>query len=118
MENFAAWLTLFNLSWMMAHELDAIQQREWRIFPLTALLPDRLGYVLFVSLHIPLLPLLFAWGPDPRFQAGFSVFLIVHLGLHLALCNHPRHLFKNAFSWVLIAGGAALGALHLLLGAL
>ncbi len=46
------------LSVIFTHELDAIKRREWRMFPLTFWLPERPGYLVFTTLHIPLFGLL------------------------------------------------------------
>ncbi len=50
-----------NIAWMMAHELDAIANHEWHILPLSAFLPERLGYQVFVLAHVPLLVLIAVW---------------------------------------------------------
>ena len=45
---------LAGVAFLSAHELDAIRQQEWRVFPITRALDDGGGYRLFVLLHIPL----------------------------------------------------------------
>ncbi len=52
------WIFLTCYALVIGHELDAIQQKEWRIFPGTNLLPDQLGFRVFTALHVPLFMLL------------------------------------------------------------
>lgn len=112
------------LSLLLTHEMDAIRCREWRIFPFTARLNDRAGYLAFTAAHVPLyVLLLWALGPaDAAVRAGFIIgldlFCIVHLGLHLAFRRHPAHAFRDRLSWALIAGAGLCGALDLALRSL
>jgi hypothetical protein len=104
------------LAFMLTHEMDAIKQREWRIFPLTSWLDDDRGYLVFTAVHVPLYLLLF-WalftpaGLNHPFMRGLDFFFVVHLGLHLLFLRHPKNEFKSALSWILIAGAALAGVL-------
>lgn len=108
------------LSLLLTHELDAVRQREWRIFPGLALLDDEAGYLAFTALHVPLfLALLwglFGGGLNRGLADGLSAFAIVHVGLHLLALRHPENRFTSALSWALIGGAGLCGALDLLLG--
>ncbi len=42
------------LSLLLTHELDAIKQHEWRVFPGLTNFKDNFSYHIFVALHIPL----------------------------------------------------------------
>lgn len=103
------------LTFILLHELDAMRCHEWRIFPLTSFLEDRLGMVVFIFLHIPL----FYWVlmpstlGDPSFRYGFSVFLMVHFFLHVGFLWHRKNEFKDWISWSLISGAAICGLLFL-----
>ena len=110
------------LSLLLAHELDAIRCHEWRVLPLTAFLPDSIGYVVFTAAHIPLYMLLF-WvlGEEvssvtrTRVVIGLDLFFVVHLWLHVAFRKHPAYEFTSIFSWVLIIGTALCGLIDLLI---
>lgn len=101
------------LAFLFTHELDAIDQHEWRFF--FPWLDDLIGYRLFTAAHIPLFILIVLNLSARNFQIGLDLFLIVHVGLHWWLRNHPRIEFKSAFSWVLIIGAGVSGAVHLAL---
>ena len=105
-------LFLAGVAFLTAHELDAIRQHEWRVFPITRALDEESGYRLFVILHIPLWMLIFWFMGAPTFQLGFDVFLIAHGAAHSLLRRHPLVTFDGPLSRLLIYG-AALGAAHL-----
>jgi hypothetical protein len=109
------------LSFLVTHELDAIQRHEWRMFPLTAPLPERTGYRVFTAAHLPLFLLLF-WGlssPDDAVRVplmnGLSAFCVIHVGLHLLFLRHPLNQFASPFSWLLIGGAGLCGAADLVI---
>jgi len=108
------------LSFILTHEMDAIKAREWTIFPLTAWLDDKMGYLVFTALHIPLYLLLF-WslyrpeGLNRGLIRGFDIFFIVHVVLHLLFLWHPKNQFTSTFSWLVIVGAGVAGALDLVL---
>lgn len=112
-------LFFLGLSLLVTHELDAIRRHEWRIFPLTAGMPERAGYSIFTAAHIPLFLLLF-WGLSSSeavrapLMSGLSAFSIVHVLLHLLVLSHPLNQFSSPFSWLLIGGAGLCGALDLL----
>jgi len=51
---------LFQLgfSTLLAHELDAMTQAEWRLLFVLRRLPDLLAHNLFVTLHVPAVAIL------------------------------------------------------------
>lgn len=109
---------LTGLACLFVHELDAIQQKEWRFFFAPFNLSDEHAYPLFIALHVPLFVLIVANVHTQSFQIGLDTFLIVHAMLHWLLRNHPHINFNNAFSRLWIFGGGALGAVHLIVLAL
>jgi hypothetical protein len=46
---------------LLAHEMDAIRCKEWKVFSVTSRMADEAGYLAFTSMHISLYALLL-WG--------------------------------------------------------
>lgn len=44
------------LAFLFTYELDAVKRNEWRILPLTSLLPERMGERVFIWFHVNILP--------------------------------------------------------------
>jgi len=113
---------LFYLSFatLMAHELDAMTQAEWRLLFILRSLPESAAAKVFVVIHIPLIAGLL-WltnHPDVRVRQGSrlatALFLVVHAGLHKRLEHLPAYTFDSSLSLGLIYGGALLGLLYLI----
>lgn len=107
------------LSLILIHEMDAILNEEWTIFPLISLLPSKIGYWVFCILHLPLFLLLFKALNHPETQSatiyGMDVFFIIHVGLHLLFLMHPKNKFTSFFSWSIITLAGLFGLASLLL---
>lgn len=109
---------LLGIAFIFVHELDAIRCKEWRIFPGLSLLNDKLGYLFFSYLHIPLI----LWilyevkSGNENFTYYFNIFLIIHLFLHLLFLMHKKNEFKDWISWVIIIGAALCGLIDLIKG--
>ena len=107
---------LLGLVFILVHEMDAIRCKEWRIFPGLSFLNDKLGFITFIFLHIPV----FYWVllefelNNESFRKGFDYFLIVHLFLHLLFLMHKKNEFKDWISWSIIFGAGLFGLLDLL----
>ena len=73
------------LAFILLHELDAIRCHEWRIFPLTSFMNDRMGMQVFLLMHLPLFYFILVPSTlaNESFQYWFSVFLIAHFFAHL-----------------------------------
>ena len=75
----------------------------------------------FVIAHIPIYAVLVALvaSTNERIRDGariaIAAFLVVHGGLHALFMNHPDYEFSSVLSNALIFGGAALGAMFLML---
>lgn len=110
---------------LLAHEMDAVRLKEWRILPVLSRLDDRSGYLAFVSLHVPLYAVLLwgLFGGDGvnrglifTLDAFFVVHGVLHLLFHrLLFPNGPDDRLKSALSWALIWGAGACGAVDLLI---
>jgi hypothetical protein len=110
---------LLGFSLLLAHEIDAMGAREWKILPVLNRMGDGAGYVAFTALHVPLYALLF-WGLSSGeasiwLVAGLDVFFVVHVLLHLIFYGHPENQFRSVFSYMLIFGAGLFGAIDLLL---
>jgi hypothetical protein len=106
---------------LFTHELDAVPNHEWRGLPLIGTLPDETGMLVFIAAHVPLFAVLIALvaSKDERIRGlsrlGISAFLVVHGLLHALSTGEPTYEFSSRLSHLLIFGGAALGALYLVL---
>lgn len=100
----------------LTHELDAVKRHEWRILPLANRLPEKLAEQVFIWTHAPLF-LAILWfssnGAETPFALAFSVFAIVHVGLHWAFRKHPKNEFQGISSWAIILFAGTLAAAHL-----
>ena len=105
---------------LMAHELDAMTQAEWRILFSLNCLPDTIDEVAFVLVHIPLVAGLLwlttneAAAVSRWSRLAVALFLAIHAGLHKRLEHSPLYSFDSALSQRLIYGGGTLGLLYLL----
>ncbi len=117
MKNFIFFL---GLGFLFAHELDAMQNHEWRVLPLTSWLPDDVAASVFLLAHIPLMALIIylvsSQNEKIRTRSWFCIaaFLVVHAVLHVAFFNHENYEFASAISNVLIFGGAVCGLIYIL----
>ena len=109
------------LGMLFTHELDAVLNHEWRVMPLLKSIPDDRGMIIFVAAHIPLFAVIIAAVASQVHKTRhvtrtvICTFLVFHAGLHFGFSNDPAYEFNTLFSDMLIFGGAAMGALYLLL---
>ncbi len=94
----------------VAHELDAVAQREWRLLYVLRAMPETLAQDVFVLIHVPLLVLLVWLGWHPRLavrewsRLAMAAFMVVHAGLHWRLSESPLYTFHSPTSVFLIFG--------------
>ncbi len=106
------------LACFVAHELDAVDKREWRLIFILRTMADNHAGALFTLLHIPLafvtLSLVFSASPDVAYYSRLllDVFAMIHLYLHWRLRNHPENRFVWPGSYVPIASAGILGGIH------
>lgn len=104
---------------LLTHELDAIQQHEWRIFPVIRKFKDETAYYWFTILHVPLFMLLlwFICHPSENtrfwFQMSMDIFFIVHMVLHKLLNSDKKCEFVGVFSKAIIFSMGIVGVVHL-----
>jgi hypothetical protein len=105
---------------LMAHELDAMTQAEWRLLFILRRLPEATAATTFVWLHIPLVAgLLWLTNSEATkvkywSRIAVAAFLAIHAGLHKRLDHQPLYSFDSTLSLGLIYGGGVLGLLYLL----
>ena len=114
---------LFKLSFstLLAHELDAMTQAEWRLLFVLRCFPDLLARNLFITLHVPVVAILL-WLTQHQSKvvqrwakAGLASFMLLHAGLHWNLRNHPLSTFTSPLSLSLIYGAGLLGFIYVVL---
>ena len=104
---------------LLAHELDAVHKREWRLLFVLRTMPDEPARRAFVLAHVPLVAVLLWLVVHPaegvRFwtEVGLDGFMVLHAGLHLRLSNRTLYVFNTSHSRLLIFGAAALALAHL-----
>ena len=83
---------LFNLglATLSTHELDAVTQSEWHLLYILNNLSEAIAANTFVVAHVPLFTIIFWLGFNENLKVRelariiFSLFLIIHAGLHRA----------------------------------
>lgn len=106
-------------STLLAHELDAMMQAEWRLLFVLRRFPDLLARHIFVALHIPVVAVLLWLTQHPSSlvqrwtRIVLSSFMVVHAGLHWNLRNHPLNTFMSLLSLSLIYGAGLLGFIYI-----
>jgi hypothetical protein len=109
------------LSLLLAHEMDAVRLKEWRLFVFLSGMREETAYTVFTAIHVPIYLCVFlallgsASGDAHHLIIGLNLFFIVHVLLHILFLKHPHYQFRTVFSWVLIAGCGVCGALDLLM---
>ena len=116
------WLIFWaEFAFLLAHELDAVAQSEWRLLPLLNLMADEPAYKTFVAAHVPLVVFLiwlFTHRSDTvrwRSQLVFDAFLCAHALVHWLMSDDVEYTFHSPLSESMIYGGAVVGLAHLLL---
>ena len=111
-------LYLLLLGFFLAHELDAVACREWRLLYVLRGLREATARAVFIALHVPIVAVL-AWTTSATHplaadaRLAVAAFALVHAGLHYRLRRDPAYAFRAPLSIVLIAGAALCGAGYL-----
>jgi hypothetical protein len=112
---------LFNLglATLSTHELDAVSQSEWHLLYILNNLPEQISRDVFVIAHVPLFAIILGLTFNEKSivkewsRIAFSIFLIIHAGLHKLFENHPLYSFYSPISKGLIFGGGLIGVMYL-----
>lgn len=108
------------LSMLIAHELDAVLQAEWRLLFILRRMPEDAAATAFILLHVPLVAgLLWITNHASEHLRNNSrlvtaIFFIIHAGLHKRLGHHVNYSFTSPLSVFLIYGAGVLGIGYLL----
>lgn len=108
----------FGVGLFFTHELDAMLNNEWRVFPLTSWLKEVVGRTVFVLMHVPLFAVLVALISSTdetirnRTLFWLSAFFVFHGVLHAAFTIHKKYEFGSLQSNFLIFGAAICGLLY------
>lgn len=111
-------LFYLGLSTLIAHEMDAVIQSEWRLLFFLRKLPEQAAAASFVALHVPaftiVLWLTHSTVPSIQFWArtDIALFLIIHAFLHKYLERHQYYSFDSLLSQSFIYGGGFIGLLY------
>jgi len=109
------------VSLLFIHEMDAIRQREWRMFVGLKDLPDEATYRIFLLVHLPLyVAALFILASGAGLARtilyyALDAFLIAHAIIHFGFRNHPNNGFTSALSKAIIYSMGILALIHLCL---
>jgi len=106
---------IIGLSLLLVHEMDAIRNREWRMFIGLRNMGDRAAYRLFTVAHIPLYGAVLFLLFSKYYVVGYilvDVFLIAHALIHMLFRKHEQNQF-DAFSNLIIYAAGVCGSVHL-----
>lgn len=110
---------LLLLGFLLAHELDAVACREWRLLYVLRRLPEAVAQPIFIALHVPLITGL-VWTASASQPGGeyariaVAVFAVIHAALHFRLRHAPQYGFHSPLSVALIGGSAGCGAVYVM----
>jgi hypothetical protein len=103
------------LAMLFTHELDAMQQREWRLLYALRSMNDEMGAHWFVAIHVPLFAAMTYAAFHPRdlsrrwAQRLLCLFFVIHAGMHWRLMGDPLAPFDSLLSLAFIHGCALCG---------
>lgn len=105
-------------SFMIAHEMDAVRQKEWRIFPILNLIDEKYIYQVFILAHVLVYILTFCFLVSEysnQVILALDLFFIAHFIIHIFFLRNEKNEFKNWISWITISGAALFGTIDLFL---
>lgn len=112
------WMALFiiNISLLLVHEMDAVRNREWRMFIVLKDMEDEKACRIFVLAHVPLyVAALFLLMSPAKLIVFYvlDVLLILHAVIHFGFRHHKHNAFTSTISKAIIYMMAAISAVHL-----
>lgn len=116
MENIWTFLFIVNISLLLVHEMDAVKNREWRMFIVLKDMEDEKAGRIFLLAHVPLYATALFLLMSPAKLILFyilDVFLILHAVVHFGFRHHKHNSFTSTISKAIIYMMAAISAVHL-----
>lgn len=108
-----------NFSLLLLHEMDAVRNKEWKIFIILKDIKDEDAYIIFSLIHLPL----YIWiiiSVSQTLSTGCifiwiltDIFMLFHGIIHFLFRKHASNNFKSLYSNALIYGMCILSAVHL-----
>lgn len=111
-------LFYFGFSTLLAHELDAMTQSEWRLLFVLRNLLEPLASNIFVLAHVPVVALLLWLTSHQSLSTRYwsrlviALFAVIHVALHKHLEHHPAYTFTSPLSLALIYGAGVFGFVY------
>ncbi|MDU5336928.1 DUF6713 family protein [Enterococcus sp.] len=110
-------LFALELALLLTHEMDAVGQKEWKLFIFLKDLPQQTAYWVFTLPHIVLyaLVLFFLLLKSTIILYVVDLFLICHLLLHYFFRKHPENHLTGFWSKLIINFAGIIAGIHLIL---
>lgn len=118
MQIFMDIIFFLGLALLFVHEMDAIQNQEWKMFIVLKDMEDEKAYRVFTLLHIPLYAAILYLLFSRHTQTCMYIvdgFLIAHLLIHILFRKHPNNKLDNVLSKSIICGAGLIAIVHLLI---
>jgi len=112
------WMIIFsiNISLLFVHEMDAVKNKEWKMFIVLKDLKESMAYAVFTLIHLPLYTILIFLLLRAQYQMCFYIvdgFLILHLLLHIFFERNPANGLRGKMSRVIIYAMGILSIIHI-----
>jgi hypothetical protein len=120
MNNTQSFTYPITLSLFTTHEIDAINNHEWRVLPLTSWMTEDIGRNVFILSHIPLVYfiILLSSHKNDKIKSytrnSIATFAIVHGFLHLYYSDNKYYEFSSSLSISLIVLTSLMGVIQLI----
>ncbi|MCY6960251.1 DUF6713 family protein [Clostridium brassicae] len=112
-------LFALNFSLILLHEMDAIRQKEWKMFIFLKDMKEDVAYWIFTVIHLPLYfaVIVLLLSGDGKYQMtlsiGLDIFIVFHTIIHYVFKNKINNGFNNIFSNLIINTGCIISLLHI-----
>ncbi len=108
-------LLIINITLYILHELDAISNGEWKILLGYRAITDEKAYLLFVSLHLPIIVLIAIYLENDITYYLVSSYVVIHFVIHLFDKKSWLRLRSNIYSNTLVIGNAISGIFNIMI---
>ncbi|AOY77588.1 DUF6713 family protein [Clostridium formicaceticum] len=110
---------ILNLSFLLLHEMDAIRNKEWKMFIYLKNMEDDKAYQIFTVMHLPIyVVMLFVLvnyfsNLELMIYLILDLFLIFHSIIHYIFKRHSENNFNSSFSKIIIYSMGVASVIHL-----